>query len=108
MIKNRVLIFGFVLLLIVSIFSGCIDEKSKFVGTWKDEQGDYIVFKSDNTLESEEESGVEKGTWKISNEELTINILGATLIFDYSFSNDDNTLTLTSKVSESIKVLTRQ
>jgi len=49
--KTKILIIVAFLLLITIGFSGCIDEKSKFIGTWQSEGGDTTVeFYEDNTV----------------------------------------------------------
>jgi len=113
--NKKLLQIGIIIILVIvaiTIISFIfLDEKDKFIGTWKDTKyGDHIIFYPDGTYFSEEsqlEENIE-GTWEIKDGELRVNAMGLLLIFDYSFSNNDNTLTLESKISDQILVLKRQ
>ncbi len=49
--KKRIFIAVAIFILIVLGFSGCIDEKSKFIGTWTSESGNTTLdFDEDNTV----------------------------------------------------------
>ncbi len=49
--KTKILVIGAFFLLLDIGFSGCIDEKSKFIGTWQSEDGDTTLeFDEDNTV----------------------------------------------------------
>jgi hypothetical protein len=83
---------------------GVIDEKSSFVGTWETTyiEGDnrfvgfngvYKFYASGAGL-----IGGLDSTWDIVDNKLVIHYYGgaANLTYDYSFSNEDNTLTITN------------
>lgn len=42
--NKRVFVIGILLVLCVSCFSGCVDEKSKFIGYWFNEDGTTMMF----------------------------------------------------------------
>ncbi len=47
--KKLVIIIGMLAILCVSCLSGCLDEKSKFIGTWQNQDGSTsITFDSNN------------------------------------------------------------
>jgi hypothetical protein len=47
---GEALILGLFLLILVSGLSGCLDEKSKFIGSWRTDDGlTTITFNNDNT-----------------------------------------------------------
>ncbi|PNX52387.1 MAG: hypothetical protein BV458_09880 [Thermoplasmata archaeon M9B2D] len=49
--KKLFIVIGSLLVLCVSCLSGCLDEKSKFVGTWFNQDGSYsMTFDSDGTV----------------------------------------------------------
>ena len=80
MIK-KILIIGAIFLLIILGFTGCIDEKSKFIGTWQIQNGD-------TTLEFDEGNNVYiSGDGPLGLVELTGN-------FEYSI--EENTVTFSA------------
>ena len=86
-----------VLLLVIGLLSGCagnpFDPSAKFVGTWKDDSGMVtIVFFSDKTVNSP--ITTEYGTYEIKDGKLVMTGAEGESVYDYSFSNDDTTLTL--------------
>ena len=74
---------------ILVCLTGCMSEKDKFVGTWKTTVITYTFF-SDGTLSV---NGI-SGTYEIKDDKLVISSNDVSGTFDYSFSNDDTTLTL--------------
>jgi hypothetical protein len=101
--KNQIILLGMVILLICIELSGCNEinnsipsEEDRFVGTWKHETGindEIITFFSNGT-------GLLAGdptTWEIKDGNVVIYLFEGemTLTYDYSFSDDDNELTLT-------------
>ena len=73
----------------------------KFIGAWGEGETVSITFFSDGTYSSGGD-----GTFEISDEKLVLTNLGDT--FDYLFSDDGNTLTLTNIDTEAVTVLTKQ
>lgn len=94
--KKQLVIVGAILLLAVGL-SGCNEqssEESKFLGTWIDNTGETTIFHEDGTTTSILGDLQGTGTWKLENDRLIITFQGLILTFDYSFSNNDETLTL--------------
>lgn len=49
--KKKIVVVGILVLLLCIGVSGCVDEKSKFVGTWETEDGDTtFTFEEDNMV----------------------------------------------------------
>jgi hypothetical protein len=95
--KKQLVIIGIVALLVCVGLSGCNEiintvnpEKNKFVGTWKEPTATFVFF-SDGTLSM----GILSGTWEIKDGNLVLNYPPSSLVFSYTFSNSDRTLTLT-------------
>ena len=101
-----------VMVISTGLLSGCtgnpFDPATKFVGTWKDSSGMVVlVFFSDKTVNSPV-SG-EHGTYEIKDGKLVITGAEGESIYNYSFSNDDTTLTLVPpQVTMGQIVLTKQ
>lgn len=73
--RTKIIIVGAIVTLLVLGFSGCLDEKSKFIGTWQSEGGGTTLdFNEDNTVSISGES-------PFGNVELTGN-------FDYSVGEE--------------------
>jgi hypothetical protein len=105
--KKQYVIGGTIALLICIGLSGCTNNstdtvKNKFIGTWnhpeQNSQGVWTnttyTFYSNGTF-----SYGAGGTWDINNGNLTMNLQGsfpATMVYTYSFSNNDATLTLSA------------
>jgi hypothetical protein len=93
-------------LMVVSVgfLSGCSEKSDdeKFIGTWKNTEPSYniIIFRSDGSGSS---SGLSM-SWEIKDGKLVVTILISGLphetIYDYVFSDDDQTLTLTDTYSD--------
>jgi hypothetical protein len=95
-------------------------ETSKFIGTWNYEYSVFgnlnIIVKSDFTLEVGYSGLIyDAGTWSLNNEEICLTTTEdifetgseeTTQCFNYSFSNGENTLTLTATGIEDI-ILTK-
>ena len=115
------------ILLIVSMvigivfLSGCTDnpfvsEKNKLVGTWEEQltSSTTLVFFSDGTCVSNSHEGAStsSGEWELKDNKLVMTITfgeeTTTSFWDYSFSNDDNILYLTSVGSDTVFVFDRQ
>jgi len=73
----------------------------KFIGAWSEGETVSITFSSDGTYSSGGD-----GTFELSDGKLVLINLGDT--FEYSFSDDDNTLTLTNIDTGVVTILTKQ
>jgi len=108
-----------ILVLIISIFvvnvlCGCINEnkktnaidiKTKFVGKWNSDS-ESITFYSDGTYVSTNSNG----TFELKDDKLLLQdqVNSEAYEFTYSFSNNDNTLTLTNLADGSLIILIRE
>ena len=95
--KNLIILVIAILLICVGFLSGCNEqssEESKFLGTWIDDTGETTIFHENGTTTSILGDLQGTGTWKLENDRLIITFQGLILTFDYSFSNNDETLTL--------------
>ena len=109
--KKQSVILGIAVLLICIGLSGCNEqssEENKFLGTWIDNTGEITIFHEDGTTTSILDDLQETGTWKLENDRLIITFLGLILTFDYSFSNNDKTLTITNIEFNKTYVMTKQ
>jgi hypothetical protein len=108
--KQFVLVVGMMLMILTTIgLSGCIDEKSKFIGTWKTSGGDgTMTFNNDNKVTATGQLGdlslSGTYTWAVADGKITFTSessgsVGITV--DYSFP-DDNQLVLTGSSGGSI------
>jgi len=92
--KKKIIMLGIVVLLICVGLTGCMDEKSKFIGEWKDQDGDTHHFFSDGNFNTMTEGITQSGAWEIKDNKLVINVPEGTVTYSYTFSNSDKTLTL--------------
>jgi hypothetical protein len=85
------------------LFSGCINdennkqnEKDLFLGTWtaEDINLSYIFYKN-NTYRYKIGTNDVLGSWKINNSQLNLTLAGNSELFNYSFTDDKKSLTLT-------------
>ena len=101
--NKKLLAVGIVILFITVItLSGCTSstsdiDKNKFIGTWKKQDTTQtITFLSNGTVPNYIPSIT--GNWEIKDKKLviTISITDVTfdIVYDFSFSNNDNTLSL--------------
>jgi hypothetical protein len=121
--KKQLLILGIVVLLVCVGLSGCNEvsdtlnpEKNKFVGTWSTQQPtgmpSTMIFYADGTTPNI--GGGIGGTWELKEGNLLCSgtISGSTVnyVYTYSFSNNEQTLTLTmiSPQSREATVYTKQ
>jgi len=99
--KKQFVIFGIIILLIVIGLSGCSENKdNRFIGTWKrQEPSTKLTFFSDGTLTQDFIEGYE-GNWEIKNGKIILsfsnNQATKEYLYDFSFSNNDKTFTLTA------------
>jgi hypothetical protein len=112
MVKKHVVIFCAFLVILVTVMSGCVDEKSKFIGTWKTAGGETtITFNSDTaTIVGTGPLGVASLTgsfnYTIANNKITFSsggTLGVTLNYSFSgstlvISNDTGNSAIFTKV----------
>ena len=107
MVKKQVAILGVFLVILVAGLSGCVDEKSKFIGTWKTAGGETTLsFDSDTaTFVGTGPLGVASLTgsfnYTIANNQITFSsggTLGITL--NYSFSG--STLVISNDAGDSV------
>ena len=108
--KQFVLVVGMMFVILSAIIlSGCIDEKSKFIGTWKTSGGDgTMTFNNDNKVTATGQIGdlslSGTYTWAVADGKITFTSesggsVGITV--DYRFP-DDNQLVLTVSSGGSI------
>ena len=100
--KKHLIVIGMVVLLLAVGLSGCVDEKSRFIGSWEmkilSENVTMYTFNSDGTCEMFSIHG--NGTYKIKDGKLFINVIEAKyfsedeLIYEYHFYNDGDKLIL--------------
>jgi hypothetical protein len=108
--KNKLIIFGILIILIFSIFCGCTnnsnnnsdlsDESQKFVGTWRHGTLSGIlplIFNSNGDCNYQGEVA----RWKIDNDKLVVNFVNIEdeSTFDYEFLDNDQVLILTETLS---------
>lgn len=82
-----------------------LDDKNKFIGEWKDQDGDIHHFFSDGTFNSYSNGQIQSGIWELKDNKLVITGQGIELVYHYSFSNDGKILKLTGP---QIFILTKQ
>lgn len=121
--NKKLIIVGIIILILTINLSGCNEnkfksDKEKIIGTWiyattLNESTVYVyyIFSINQTLEIiflyTGEDIRANGTWNITNNKLIISLEEENIVNDYSFSNNDKTLTLTE--SNGIKsIFTKQ
>ena len=103
-------IVGIILIILTLYLSGCNEnifksDKEKIIGTWVyattlNESTVYVyyIFSTNQTIEIiflyTGEDIRANGTWNITNNKLIISLEEENIVSDYSFSNNDKTLTL--------------
>jgi hypothetical protein len=125
-IEKRIVILGILTLFFSVGFSGCdqisnlfLSDEGRMIGTW-DSDGIWVdiptvfVFSSNGTFQSiidfAEFKYTSEGTWQISDGKLTLEIVDLipTTKYTYQFSNDANTLTLTTLNGNASYILRKQ
>lgn len=92
--KKLVVIVSVVLFLTIGL-SGCTDEKSRFIGTWTNDNGEITLTFSDNgNCVIVEGTESHTGGWDTDGGRLGLDWFGDILVFDYAFSDGDKTLKL--------------
>ena len=125
--KKQLVIIGIVAILVSVGLSGCSQvtnplnsDKNKFVGTWFNStvfegvDGHYhysnttITFLSDGTVSS----GFSSGTWELRDGKLVTNVhaldIDAIIVYNYTFSNNERTVSLTDVSNGKTEVYTKQ
>ena len=107
--KNKILIVGIIILLIVVGLSGCAENKSgdraKFIGTWYVQNDpraslwSYTFYENGSFMSQDftKEPNIiyENGTWNVKIGKKLDITTNSTFTFNYVFSNLDKTLTIT-------------
>ena len=110
---NKHLITFLIAVLLLTVgMSGCIEnnstdnDESKFVGTWESPGQSSYSFFSDGTC-SHSYMG---GTYMVKEGQLVVTFTSPrySILYDYSFSNDNTTLALTEANSDETTVYTKQ
>lgn len=90
------------------------DERaSDIVGIWSDESGNKYEFRKNGKMKIKGSSGVTEGTYSaVQNEEgtllLNLVVSGGSLEYEYTLSDDGNTLNLVSPGTETVHSLTKE
>ncbi|KYK22323.1 hypothetical protein AYK25_02675 [Thermoplasmatales archaeon SM1-50] len=112
--KKQLLIIGIISILIYVGLSGCNEhnntintEEDRFIGTWHSTTGSPSIlefFKDGKCIYGY------NGTWELTDGKLVINLISISLIttYNYTFSNNDKTLTLTFIENNFTEVWTKQ
>jgi len=108
--KKKHILIGTLLVFGIIFVSGCVDEKSKFVGTWNFSGGGTIVFNNDGTAvitdigPLADLSITGSVTYAIANQKITFSVGSVGVTLDYSFP-DSNTLILTNNAGLSLTLV---
>jgi hypothetical protein len=97
--KKKLVILGIIAILVFVGLSGCNQQtsntlspkKSKFVGTWHNSTTVNIDLFSDGTCKFQSING----TWNLKNDKLVLIFTDYSITYNYVFSNNNQTLTLT-------------
>jgi len=97
--NKKLLVIGAIVLFLTIGLSGCTDEKSRFIGTWANGNGEItLTFSDDGTCSIYryvvDETESHSGDWDIDAGRLGLDWFGDILVFDYAFSDDGKTLKL--------------
>ncbi len=97
--QKQFVIFGIMLVMLATVsLSGCVDEKSKFVGTWTSSGDLTLIFTNDGQVTISGLLGDLSGTYTgaVAGEKITFTAGGSGgFTFDYRFPTD-NQLILTN------------
>jgi hypothetical protein len=111
--KKSIIILGIILMLCVGYLSGCLDEKSKFIGTWENQDGSAsLTFDSDNkvTISGSGPLGILSLSgiydYSLANQKITFSSGDTGITLNYSFP-DSNQLILSNDQGASL-ILTKQ
>jgi hypothetical protein len=108
--KKTHMLIGIVLIVGIIFLSGCVDEKSKFVGTWSFSGGGTIVFNNDGTAvitdigPLADLAAVGTVTYALANQQITFSVGSVGVTLNYSFP-DSNTLILSNNAGLSLTLV---
>ena len=108
--KRTYLLIGTLLIVGIIFLSGCVDEKSKFVGTWNFSGGGTIVFNNDGTAvitdigPLADLAVIGSVTYALANQKITFSAGSVGVTLDYSFP-DSNTLILSNNAGLSLTLV---
>jgi len=109
-VKRTYLLIGTLLIVGIIFLSGCVDEKSKFVGTWNFSGGGTIVFNNDGTAvitdigPLADLAVIGSVTYALANQKITFSAGSVGVTLDYSFP-DSNTLILSNNAGLSLTLV---
>ena len=110
--KQHIIISGLLIILLVAGFSGCLDEKNKFIGTWEAAEGlTTFTFKADDTVVITGTGPLGIGglvgtaNYSLADQKITFSKGSLGVTWEYSFP-EDNKLILTSTTGGSL-ILTK-
>ena len=95
--NKKLLMVGSIILFLTIGLSGCTNEKSRFIGTWANDDGETtLTFSDGGNCAIYRGDGTESytGEWETDAGKLGLDWFGEVLVFDYSFSDGDKTLKL--------------
>jgi len=107
--KKIHLLIGVLLVFGIIFLSGCVDEKSKFIGTWSFSEGGTIVFNNDGTAVITDIGPlanlavIGSVTYTLANQQITFSTGSAGITLDYSFP-DSNTLILSNNAGAGLSL----
>lgn len=108
--KKIHLLIGALLVFGIIFLSGCVDEKSKFVGTWTFSEGGTIVFNNNGTAIITDIGPlanlalIGSFTYTLANQKITFSAGSVGVTLNYSFP-DSNTLILSNNAGLSLTLV---
>ena len=103
--NKKIIILAIIIIILTFGLSGCIEEKTKFIGTWRTNLGIMIyTFNEDGTYQGTATSG----TYEIKDGRLICASGSFIRMYEYEFMNDDNTLILNGLGGAASYTLTKQ
>lgn len=108
--KRIVMLIGTLLIFGIIFVSGCVDEKSKFVGTWSFSEGGTIVFNNDGTAvitdigPLADLAVIGSVTYTLANQQITFSVGSVGVTLDYNFP-DSNNLILSNNAGLSLALV---
>jgi hypothetical protein len=108
--KKTYLLIGALLIFGIIFLSGCVDEKSKFIGNWSFSESGSIVFNNDGTAVITDIGPladlalIGSVTYILANQQITFSAGSVGVTLDYSFP-DSNTLILSNNAGLSLTLV---